>query len=98
MAKCRCGLPVRKVLYDAMPLYLDDVPLSQLGEFDATAKGVKTFSVYGANVIRRTVREIDQFPEPFGGLVFREHVCHEAVPGVLSRPPATRYDTDDPGF
>lgn len=98
MPRCRCGLSVRKILYDALPLYLDDAPLSRLGEFDARVRGIRTFSLYGANVIRRTAREIEQFPEPFGGLVFREHVCNSAVPDALTHRTSDRYAGDDPGF
>lgn len=98
MPNCHCGLPVRKFLYDAMPLYLDDSPLTRLGEFDAVASGVRTFAVHGTNVIRRRPNEIERYPECLGGLVFREHRCDRAVPAALVRHRESRYDSDDPGF
>ncbi|MBO0879943.1 MAG: hypothetical protein J2P17_06160 [Mycobacterium sp.] len=97
-ALCRCGLPVRRFLYNAMPLYLDDMPLTELGELDAVLNGVKTFSVYGSNLIRRTPAEIEQFPNPIGGQILREHRCRVPVPAVLTRQVDKRYAGDDPGF
>jgi hypothetical protein len=94
---CRCGVPVIRLLRDAMPLTLDADPINELGELDALLQGEITYAMYGSNVIKRTVREIETYPNPLGGSLYRAHVCHRPVPEPLRKRFGGQYE-GDPGF